>query len=136
MNEPRNKGRAIGKILVMEEYLEVRILIGKILTKYGYEVSSARDGIEAIELYQSAQATGHSFDIVILYLTVDFGMGGVETIQKLKEIDPDVRGIVTTGYIFDDVIYNYQEYGFCGALTKPITLLELKSLVDKLTKRM
>jgi len=136
MNEPRNKGRAIGKILVMEEYLEVRILIGKILTKYGYEVSSARDGIEAIELYQSAQATGHSFDIVILDLTVDFGMGGVETIQKLKEIDPDVRGIVTTGYIFDDVIYNYQEYGFCGALTKPITLLELKSLVDKLTKRM
>lgn len=136
MNEPRNKGRAIGKILVMEEYLEVRILIGKILTKYGYEVSSARDGIEAIELYQSAQATGHSFDIVILDLTVDFGMGGVETIQKLKEIDPDVKGIVTTGYIFDDVIYNYQEYGFCGALTKPITLLELKSLVDKLTKRM
>jgi len=134
MNEPRNIGQAIGKILVMEEDSGVRTLIGKILTKYGYEVSSARDGIEAIELYQSAQALDRSFDIVILDLTVDFGMGGIETIQKLKEIDPDVKGIVTTGYIFDDVICNYQEYGFCGALTKPIKLHELNSLVDKLTK--
>lgn len=134
MNETRNKGQAIGKILVMEEDSGVRTLIGKILTIYGYEVSSARDGIEAIELYQSAQAIGHSFDIVILDLTVYSGMGGIETIQKLKEIDSNVKGIVSSGYIFDDVIYNYQEYGFCGALTKPIKLHELKSLVDKLTK--
>ena len=134
MNETRNIDQAIGKILVMEENSGVRTLIGTILTRYGYEVSSARDGIEAIELYRSAQTSGRSFDIVILDLTVDLGMGGVETIQKLKEIDPDVKGIVTTGYIFDDVISNYQEYGFCGALTKPIKLHELKSLVDKLTK--
>jgi len=37
----------------MEEDSAVRTLIGKMLVKHGYEVSSARDGIKAIELYQS-----------------------------------------------------------------------------------
>jgi len=109
-------------------------LIGRILAKYGYEVSSARDGKEAIALYQNAQTSGRSFDIVILDLTVHFGMGGVEAIQKLIEIDPDVKGIVSTGYTFDDVICNYQEYGFCGALTKPFEPDELISLVYKFTR--
>jgi len=134
MHEPRNLGQAIAKILVMEEESALRTVFEKILTKYGYEVSSARDGIEAIALYQSAQASGRPFDVVILDLTVHFGMGGVEAIQKLIEIDPDVKGIVSTGYTFDNVIWNYQEYGFCGALTKPFDPEELKNLVYKLTR--
>jgi len=134
MHEPRNLGQAIAKILVMEEESALRTVFEKILTKYGYEVSSARDGIEAIALYQSAQASGRPFDVVILDLTVHFGMGGVEAIQKLIEIDPDVKGIVSTGYTFDNVIWNYLEYGFCGALTKPFDPDELKSLVYKLTR--
>ena len=133
-DEPLNIGQAIGKILVMEEDSALRTLIGRMLAKYGYEVSSARDGEEAIALYRNAQASGRCFDIVILDLTVHFGMGGVETIQKLIEIDPDVKGIVTSGYTFDDEICNYQEYGFCGFLTKPFEPDELKSLVYKLTR--
>jgi CheY-like chemotaxis protein len=58
MNEPRNIGQANGKILVMEEDSALRTLIGKMLTNHGYEINPARDGIEAIELYQIAQASG------------------------------------------------------------------------------
>jgi len=134
MNEPRNIGQAIGKILVMEEDSSLRRLIGMVLARHGYEVDYSRDGAEAIDLYQRAQASGRSFDVVILDLTVHFGMGGVEAIQKLIEIDPDVKGIVSTGYTFDNVIWNYQEYGFCGALTKPFDPEELKNLVYKLTR--
>ena len=132
MSEPRNPDQTNGKILVMEEDASLRKLVCRLLTTIGYEASSAKDGVEAIQLYQLAQASGRSFDGVILDLTVQFGMGGVETLQKLIEIDPNVKGLVSSGYLFDEVICNYQEYGFCGALTKPFDKNELKSLIDKL----
>ncbi len=63
--------------------------------------------------------------MVILDLTYQFGMGGKEAIKKLLEIDPDVKGIVSTGYSNDPVVTSHRDYGFCGALTKPYTLDEL-----------
>ena len=132
MNEPQNIGQTIGKILVMEESDSIRKLIEKILRQKEFDVVCAKDGAEAIELYQSAQALQELFDAVILDLTVPFGMGAKETIKQLIEIDPDVKGIVTTGDIFNDVVCNYQEYGFCGALTKPFVHDELIRLVYKM----
>jgi DNA-binding NtrC family response regulator len=59
-------------------------------------------------------------------------MGGVEAIQKLIEIDPDVKGIVSSGHSFNDVIVNYHKYGFCGAITKPFTKHGLITTVNEL----
>ncbi len=56
-------------------------------------------------------------------------MGGKEAIQKLREIDPDVKGIVATGYSNDPVVTIYREYGFVGALTKPHTTYELSKVL-------
>lgn len=134
MNEPLNTEQAVGKILVMEEDPVLRRITGKMLVNHGYEVSSARDGMEAAELYLDAQTSGRPFDIAILDLTVDSGIGGVETIQKLIEMDSSVKGIVSSGHIFDDVICNYREYGFCGVLKKPFGSDELTSLVYELSK--
>lgn len=132
MNEPRNISQAIGNIIVMEESDSIRKLIEKILTQKGFDVVCAKDGAEAIEFYQSAQALQEPFDAVILDLTVTGGMGAKETIKQLVKIDPDVKGIVTTGDTFNDAVCNYQEYGFCGALTKPFDHDELISLVYKM----
>ncbi len=56
MNEPRNIGQTVGKILVMEEDDSLRRVIERMLTKKGFEVVCSKDGAEAIGLYQSSQA--------------------------------------------------------------------------------
>ena len=131
MSELRNIGQAIGKILVMEEEDFIRKLIEKMLTQKRFQVICAKDGDEAIELYQSAQMLQESFDIVILDLNVTCGMGAKETIKQLIEIDSKVKGIVSSGYAFDDVIVNPSKYGFCGSITKPFTMNELVSIVSQ-----
>ena len=120
-----------GRILVMEEENSLRNLIEKILTKKGFEVACAKEGAEAVELYRSAKALNHSFDAAILDLTVTFGMGAKESIKHLIEIDPDVKGIVSSGYAYDDVIVNYSKHGFRGAITKPFTMHDLMTTVNE-----
>jgi len=129
MNEPQNMGQAIGKILVMEEESPLRKFIKSILTNKGFEVICVKDGAEAVMLYKEAKALQRPFDVAILDLTVTFGMGAKKTIKQLIEIDPDVKGIVSTGYIFDDVVSDYKEYGFCGTLTKPFSPSELMTTI-------
>ncbi len=121
-----------GRVLLMEEEPSIRNLIEKMLVPKGFDVVCANEGAEAIELYRDAKALQRPFDVVILDLTVTFGMGAKETIRHLKEIDPDVKGIVSSGYYFDDVIVNYSKHGFKGAITKPFSIKKLVATVNEM----
>lgn len=46
-------------------------------------------------------------------------MGGVETMKRLLEIDPEVKAIVSSGYSNDEAISNYESHGFSAVLPKP-----------------
>ena len=111
--------RAAGRILVMDDEAPLRELAKRALGKLGYQVESAGDGEESIAKYLKAMKENEPFDVVILDLTIPGGMGGKETIRRLREIDPDVKGIVASGYSNDPVVANFRDYGFCGALPKP-----------------
>jgi len=86
----------------------------------GHEVEVTENGEKAVELYQAAKKLGRPFDGVILDLTVRGGMGGVQTIKALQEIDPLVKAVVSSGYADDPVMVDYERYGFRGALAKPM----------------
>jgi two-component system cell cycle sensor histidine kinase/response regulator CckA len=120
-----------GKILVMDDQQLVRNTIGRILIHLGYEVEFATNGTEAIDIYEKAKESKHTFDAVILDLTIQGGMGGKETIQKLFEIDPDVKAIVSSGYSNDPIMSEYQKYGFKGIVTKPYEMKELRDVLHK-----
>ena len=117
------------KILVMDDDDIVRDVAGKMLTKLGYEVDFARDGSEAIELYKKSKNSGRPFGVVIIDLTIPGGMGGRETMQKLLEIDPYVKAIVSSGYSDDAVMSNYTNYNFKGVIAKPYRIEELSRTV-------
>ena len=117
------------KILVMDDDDIIRDVAGKMLTKLGYEVDFARDGSEAIELYKKSKNSGRPFDVVIIDLTIPGGMGGRETMQKLLEIDPHVKAIVSSGYSDDAVMSNYTNYNFKGVIAKPYRIEELSRTV-------
>jgi CheY-like chemotaxis protein len=119
-----------GRILVMDDNENVREVASAMLSLAGYKVEVASDGLEAIEYYQNALSAGQPYALVILDLTVPGGMGGRETIETLREIDPQVKAIVSSGYSNDKVMIDYHSYGFKYAVTKPYTLENFNSAVQ------
>ena len=101
------------------------------LERLGYEVEVAVDGAEALAMYQKAQGAGEPFDVVILDLTIPGGMGGKETIEKLLEIDRDVKAVVSSGYSEDPVLSNFEEYGFRGVVSKPYKVEQLSEVLHR-----
>ena len=108
-----------GKILVMDDEEAVRELMGEALGSLGYEPCFARNGEEAIKIYQGAMDEGRPFDAVIMDLTIAGGMGGKETVVEILKIDPYATVIVSSGYSEDPIIAHFGRYGFKAALPKP-----------------
>ncbi|MBI2875639.1 MAG: response regulator [Candidatus Tectomicrobia bacterium] len=124
-----------GKVLFMDDQEIARSLMERILKRFGYEISLAKDGAEAIDLYKNAKESGMPFDVVIMDLTIPGGMGGEEVIQKLLEIDPKVKAIAMSGYSNDPIIVNCKKYGFSGSVAKPYGIEQLnKVLQDIMTE--
>lgn len=115
------------RILVMDDEDAVREVACEMLTNFGYEVGSARDGMEAIEAYIKAKERGYPFDVVITDLTVPGGMGGKELVRRLLETDPDVKAIVCSGYSSGSILSDLRERGFTDVVTKPYRAEELSS---------
>jgi len=125
---PLHKGQ--GKILVMDDEELIRDVSTAMLRQLGYEAHTANDGEEAITRYLQAQKDGQPFDLVIMDLTVPGGMGGKETIAHLRQIDPKVKAVVSSGYANDPIMANFSTYGFCGVAPKPFGLQELSELLQ------
>ncbi|MEW6379905.1 MAG: response regulator [bacterium] len=123
-----------GKILFMDDQKTIRDMVGDMLMDLGYEVTLAKEGSEAVQLYEQAKVSGRGFDAVILDLTVPGGLGAQFAVQKLREMDPGVKAIVSSGYSNDPVISAYQDYGFCGGIAKPYEIKELARVISSVLK--
>ena len=117
-----------GAVLVMDDEEPLRTMLVQLLTSFGYQVETASDGAEAIAVYEAAKESGRGFDAVLLDVTVVGGMGGIEAAFHLKELDPTVKMIVTSGYSDSKVMSNFEEYGFCDSLPKPWTINQLNGV--------
>ena len=114
-----------GRILYMDDDLKICELTGSMLASLEYKFDVAHNGEEAIALYRRYLNVGRPYDAVILDLTVIGGLGGEETFKQLRELDPDVRAIVASGYDNDDMAKRFLDMGFCGYLTKPYRVTDL-----------
>jgi CheY-like chemotaxis protein len=120
-----------GRVLVMDDEENIRTLLTHVLSRLGYDVSSARDGVEAVDLCEAARESGHGFDVVLLDLTVHCGMGGVETAARLKSLDPSVKLIASSGYSDASVMSRSREYGFDDVLPKPWAVSQVGELLRR-----
>jgi CheY-like chemotaxis protein len=134
----RKGGRLImvkGRILVMDDEEIIRDVLSSMLEFLGYEVEFSLDGQDALDKYREAMQRDKRFDAIIMDLTIPGGKGGKEAIHDLREIDPGVRAIVSSGYSNDPVMSNFTEYGFTGVVKKPFKIEELDEVLDQtLTK--
>jgi CheY-like chemotaxis protein len=124
-----------GKVLLMDDEQIILDVTGEILKFLNYDVICARDGLAAIDLYKKEKAAGSPFDIVILDLSVPNGLGGKETIEQLRNFDPAVKAVVSSGYTNDPVVQDFSHYGFSERLTKPYNINEMKNLLEKVIKK-
>lgn len=120
-----------GRILVMDDEGMVRDVACAMLRQMGYAVVDAADGDETLRLYREGRETGKPFDAVIMDLTIPGGMGGKETIRKLREIDPHVVAIVSSGYSGDPIMAEYRQHGFNAVIGKPYSVEELGAVLTR-----
>ncbi len=121
-----------GKILVMDDEPVIRAVAGELISALGHRVEFATRGEEAIEKYEKARQEDKAYDVVILDLTIRGGMGGAETVLKLKEIDDNVTAVVSSGYSDDAVISHYRVQGFKAFLKKPYNVDDLRRVLNTL----
>ena len=117
-------------ILVMDDEPLVLNLARQFLEHFGYRVTTCVNGEQAVEFFRDAQAAGSPFAAVIVDLTVPGAMGGAEAARHILELDPAARLIVSSGYSGDQVMAQYQRYGFCAAIAKPYRGRDLASVLS------
>jgi two-component system cell cycle sensor histidine kinase/response regulator CckA len=120
------------RVLLLEDEPLIRQLIVQSLRSVGCDVTQTSDGADTVARYQEALSSGHPFDLLIMDLSIPGGMGGAAAMEKIRQMDPGVRAIVSSGYSDDPVMSRYLDYGFLAVLPKPYNPLELRELVEQL----
>ncbi len=130
--EAKQAGVAPMRVLVLDDEPHICAVLEKALTRAGHDVFCAATGELALSAFEKAEDFGRPFDVLLFDLDIRGGMGGNETLARIRADHPEVRAIVTTGYVNDSVLMNYLEHGFCGVLTKPFRIDHLIAAVERL----
>ena len=118
------------RILVMDDDLSICKICTLLLNRLGYDVDTVTSGENALELFTRAFQKGTPYLAVILDLTVQTGMGGLETIEKILMVDPQVYAIMASGASMDKMVSSYQEHGFKAILPKPFRLQDVQKCMN------
>ena len=118
-----------GRVLFMDDEEPILRMAEKLMRRMGFEVDSVIDGQAAVDLYRKAKEEDRPFTVVVMDLTIPGGMGGKEAISLLKQIDPNVRAIVSSGYSSDLAMSDFRKHGFRGMVAKPYDISELSAVI-------
>jgi DNA-binding NtrC family response regulator len=114
-------------LLVDDEPIIVEVG-GQMLSSLGFRVLTADTGRKALEIYRRR---GEEIDLVVLDMVMA-DMGGGETFDRLNEIDPGVRVLLSSGYSIDGEAGEILGRGCGGFIQKPFRLSDLSNAVNRL----
>jgi PAS domain S-box-containing protein len=117
--------RGEGTILVVDDEAHVRAVTAFALEKTGFTVLTAADGKEAVAVFGRHAET---VSAVLLDLTMPY-MDGAATMNELRQIKPDVRVILSSGYTEEDATRHFTDRDLIGFLQKPYALKDLIAAV-------
>ncbi len=130
-NLPEKMLRGTETILLVDDE-EMIIEVGRgIIERLGYKVLTAKSGKEAISIYEKNRG---QIDMVVLDMIMP-DMGGGETYDRLKEINPNVKVLLSSGYSINGQATEILDRGCNGFIQKPFNLVELskkiRNILDK-----
>lgn len=117
------------KILIADDEDAILEYCSAVLTDEGYEVVTAGNGVEAVE-----RARTERYALLLADISMP-RMDGMETFRAIREFDPDIVGVVITGYGTLENALRALRLGFSWFLTKPFTVDELTSSVERTLER-
>lgn len=117
-------------LLVDDEPMVLEVGIN-MLKKLGYTVLEAKGGREAVRVYK---ANKDKIDLVILDMVMP-DRGGGETYDQMKEIDPTVTVLLSSGYSIDGQATEILERGCNGFIQKPFTIKELSGRIREILEK-
>ncbi len=123
-----------GKVLLMDDEEMILDIQSRILKSMGYTVDIARNGQEALVLFDRSIRDNHPYSAMFFDLTIPGAMGGCEAVKYIRKLDKTMPVFVCSGYASDDIMANPKPYGFTASLNKPFSREELTSLL-KINKR-
>ncbi|MDD8018212.1 MAG: PAS domain S-box protein [Bacteroidota bacterium] len=112
-------------ILLVEDEESLRNIVASLMESCGYTVLIAEDGLEAVQIYKKRQQE------IALVLT-DIGLpklSGIDEFKQLKEINPEVRVVLASGFFEPDIKSELYKAGAKGFIQKPYDMDEILSKV-------
>ncbi len=116
------------RLLIVDDEVEILHVTDKIFSDLGYRVKTAESGTQAVEMYKES-----GFDLVLLDIQMP-GIDGRETFRRLREIDPKVKVLYTTGYAKPEVISAIEQHREAAIVQKPFSIQELAKAIREALK--
>ncbi len=120
--------RGQGTVLLIDDEDMVLEIGRALLETMGYQVLTAKDGEEAIKLYENQ---GGGIDLVLLDVVMP-GLGGGEVFDRLKSMNPDMKCLLLSGYSIDGEATEIIQRGCDGFIQKPFKLRDLSKSIREI----
>ena len=122
----RSDWRGGGRLLVVDDEAVVRMVLVNILERAGFEVTTACDGREGVDVFAAADG---EFDLVLLDLTMP-NLSGEEALRELRRIRSGVPVLLCSGFSHDGLAGRLKSHGVDGFLKKPFRSADV---IDKVS---
>ena len=122
-----NNWRGSGTVLLVDDEETVRGIGKDMLQEFGFSTITANDGREAVEIFK----TTPDVSFVILDLTMPH-MDGEQCFRALRQLNPDVKVIMSSGFSEHEVTQKFMGKGLAGFIQKPYKLSALREVIQKI----
>jgi two-component system, cell cycle sensor histidine kinase and response regulator CckA len=120
-----------GRVLVVDDEAGVRAIARETLKRAGFQVTTASSGVEALGLL----IDDSTFDAVLLDMTMP-DMNGIEAFRLIKEHQPELPIVLTSGYSAHDAVGRIGEDRLAGFVQKPFLPATLvQTMLDAVGRR-
>jgi CheY-like chemotaxis protein len=115
------------RVLLVDDEPDLLSVLAEDLSEAGYDVTAVTSGAAAV-----AAARREKFDVAVTDVKMP-GMDGVETMSRLRQIDPGLPVVVATGYVSEATRCDFVERGAAGLILKPFRLEQICALLARAT---